>query len=69
MIPLTAEWRVDRERKRRAGAFLAALRREPDDADVRWLADAAAQGDVDHARWELRYARLALGVLTAQRDA
>ncbi|MBI3566953.1 MAG: hypothetical protein HY084_01955 [Gemmatimonadetes bacterium] len=69
LIPLTAEWRVDRERKRRAGAFLAALRREPDDADVRWLADAAAQGDVDHARWELRYARLALGVLTAQRDA
>jgi hypothetical protein len=50
-------------------AFLAAVRREPDEADVAWLATAAARGDQDHARWELRYARIALAVLTAQRDA
>lgn len=50
-------------------AYLAVARQEPDEADVRWLADAAARGDVDHARWELRYARWALAVLTAQRDA
>ncbi|MFI5231561.1 MAG: hypothetical protein ACHQSE_03505 [Gemmatimonadales bacterium] len=50
-------------------AFLAAVRREPDETDVEWLADAAARGDFDHARWELRYARLALAVLVAQRDA
>ena len=50
-------------------AYLAVARREPDEQDVAWLADAAANGDRDHARWELRYARLALAVLTAQRDA
>lgn len=45
------------------------MRREPREADVEWLADAAARGDRDHAQWELRYARLALAVLVAQRDA
>ncbi len=69
LIPFTTEWRVARERRRRASAFLAAVRREPFDIDVDWLADAAANGDRDHALWELRYARLALAVLTAQRDA
>jgi len=50
-------------------AYLAAAGQEPEEAEVRWLADAAALGDLDHARWELRYARWALAVLTAQRDA
>lgn len=45
------------------------LHREPDERDVAWLADAAANGDQDHARWELRYARMALGLLVTQRDA
>lgn len=69
LIPFTPEWRADRERQHRAAVYLAAVRAEPDDADVHWLAEAAAQGDADHARWELRYARLSLAVLTAQRDA
>ena len=69
LIPFTPEWRAARERKRRAGAYVAAVRQEPDEQDVRWLADAAANGDLDHARWELRYARWALAALTAQRDA
>lgn len=34
-----------------------------------WLAEAAANGDLDHARWELRYVRMAVGLLVAQRDA
>ena len=69
LLPLTPEWRAARERRRKAAAFLATVRKEPSDADVAWLADAAARGDHDHARWELRYARLALAVLAAQRDA
>lgn len=36
---------------------------------MEWLAGAAAFGDADHARWELRYARMALAALVAQRDA
>ena len=69
LIPLSAEWRAARERRRKAGAFLDSVRNEPDESDVQWLSSAAARDDADHARWELRYARLALGVLTAQRDA
>lgn len=68
-LPFTAAWRSERERQRRALALVGALRAEPDGEDVVWLADAAANGDQDHARWELRYARAALGLLVAQRDA
>jgi len=69
LIPFTPEWRRDRDRIRRASAFVEAVRREPAESDVQWLSDAAAEGDRDHARWELRYARWALAALSAQRDA
>lgn len=62
-------WVTDRSRAARAAEFLASIVAEPDDADVRWLAEQATGGDVDHARWELRYARRALGLHTARRDA
>jgi len=42
---------------------------EPSQDDVEWLAAAAAAGDADHARWELRYARMAISVFVAERDA
>ena len=58
-----------RRRRQRAATVVAALFREPAEGDVLWLADGAANGDVDHARWELRYARRALGLIAAQRDA
>lgn len=54
---------------RTAQSFARSLFAEPDDQRVAWLAEAATKGDVDHAAWELRYARRALGVLVAQRDA
>ena len=63
------KWRRERTHARRAHAYAAVLQREPADEDVRWLARHAANGDADHARWELRYARRALGLLAAQRDA
>ncbi|MGQ0538183.1 MAG: hypothetical protein ACT4R6_04495 [Gemmatimonadaceae bacterium] len=68
MSGLFATWRSEWQLRKRALGFLAALRREPLDDDVAWLAK-ATQGDLDRARWELRYARTALGVLVAQRDA
>lgn len=67
-LPFTPAWRAERERMRRAVSVAATLMAEPDEADVAWLADAAANGDADHARWELRYVRAALGLLVAQRD-
>lgn len=68
-LPFTTAWRKERERTRLAGVMAAGLRREPEGTDVVWLAEAACDGDQDHARWELRYARAALGLLLAQRDA
>jgi hypothetical protein len=53
----------------RASGYIDALQHEPSSEDVKWLASTATHGDEDHARWELRYARQALGLLTAQRDA
>ena len=63
------EWREARALSKRVQSYVAAVRAEPADEDARWLAAVAAGGDVDHARWELRYARRALGLLAAQRDA
>jgi hypothetical protein len=58
-----------RDAKRQAASYVRVLWEEPADTDVRWLAETATAGDLDHARWELRYARRALGLLVAQRDA
>ena len=68
-MPWFAHWRAERELQRKAAAFVAALFREPDPGDAEWLARTATRGDLDHARWELRYARRALGLIAAQRDA
>ena len=63
------DWRSSRVLRQRAAAYVAALSREPAPEDVRWLAARGTDGDTDHARWELRYARRALGLISAQRDA
>jgi hypothetical protein len=66
---LFAQWRAARQLQRKADRFVETLLGEPHADDVRWLATGATRGDEDHARWELRYARRAIGVLVAQRDA
>ena len=63
------EWRAEREWRRQAASVLRELAREPAAEDVEWLARHGTGGDADHARWELRYARRALGLLSARRDA
>lgn len=68
-MPLFARWRAARQLRRKADQFVSALVIEPTQEDVRFLAHAATRGDEDHARWELRYARRAIGLLVAQRDA
>jgi hypothetical protein len=66
---LFATFRDDRTLLRRSAAFADTLMAEPAEADVAWLTEKATRGDVDHARWELRYLGRALGILVAQRDA
>ena len=63
------EWREARALASRASSYVASVRAEPAEADTQWLAECATRGDIDHARWELRYARRALGLIAAQRDA
>jgi hypothetical protein len=63
------EWRAARQLQRKAEQFVAGLIAEPALSDVSWLTTVATKGDEDHACWELRYARRALGLLVAQRDA
>ena len=62
-------WRKARALQRKADNYVGVLLREPAAEDVAWLATTATKGDEDHARWELRYARRAAGLLVAQRDA
>jgi hypothetical protein len=62
---LRSEWRL----RRGVATFVEKLGADPADTDVSWLAATATSGDLDRARWELRYARRALGLLVAQRDA
>lgn len=61
-------WLSERTLRQRAVAYVASLLREPEDEDARWLAGIAG-GDLDHARWELRYARRSLGMTVSARDA
>lgn len=66
---LFREWRGEWRLRRGTVAYVAGISEEPDADDVRWLAAIATAGDLDRARWELRYARRALGFLAAERDA
>ena len=62
-------WRAERQLQKNAARYVRAIGTEPSGEEVAWLTGAATRGDEDHARWELRYARCALGLLIAQRDA
>ncbi len=62
-------WRAGRVRRERATGFVQYLLTEPAPTDVAWLAEHGTSGDVDHAGWELRYARRAAGLIVASRDA
>ena len=66
---LFRSFRDDRALQRGIASYTTALMTEPSAADVEWLSRQATRGDTDHATWELRYLRRALGILVAQRDA
>jgi hypothetical protein len=68
-VRLFRSFRNDRALLRSSAVYAAALMQEPEATDTDWLSTVATRGDGDHAQWELRYLRRALGVLVAQRDA
>ncbi len=61
-----SEWRASRERRRRANAYLGAVLDGAETRDVEWLAIAAGR---DVASRELTFARRALALIVAERDA
>ncbi len=66
-----AQWTaqlLEREWERRASNYVSSLMTEPSPDAVDRLA-ALGDRDADHARWELRYLRRAIGLLIAGRDA
>jgi hypothetical protein len=62
-----AEWRVQRERSRRAAAYLGQLLRAPEQADVSWLSSLGVPEPV--VIRELTFATRAIGLIVAERDA
>ena len=64
---LIGEWRAARERRRRADGYLRGLLSPPAAAEVDWLAGIV--GDRSLAERELIFARRALGLIVAERDA
>jgi hypothetical protein len=68
-LAMFLKWRSEWRQRRQAASYVVTLRKEPSDEDVKWLATVGTSGDADRARWELRYARAAFGLLAAERDA
>ena len=66
-MSLIGEWRASRERRQRAERYLSALLAPPDASDVDWLA--GLTGNRDGAAQELAFARRAVGLIVAERDA
>src|SRR3954471_21005461 len=68
-MSLLAEWRLTRERRKRAAVYLTAINHEVAAADVAWLAAFMPAPDEKLALRELLFARRALGLIVAERDA
>lgn len=66
-MSLIREWRASRERRRRADSFLTRLLTPPEISDVAWLSQ--LNGSRDIAERELVFARRALALIVAERDA
>lgn len=63
------DWRVARERRRRAAVYLGAITQHVAPADIEWLTRIAAAQDERLAGRELQFARRAIGLIVAERDA
>lgn len=64
---LWLEWRAQRERTRRASTYLGQMLRTPEPADVAWLQSVGVPESV--ACRELIFAKRAIGLIVAERDA
>ena len=63
------EWRVARERRRRAAVYLGAMTQHVAPADIEWLSRIVEGRNERLATRELEFARRAIGLIVAERDA
>lgn len=63
------EWRVARDRRRRAAVYLGAITQHVAPADVEWLTKLTDGQNERVATRELEFARRAIGLIVAERDA
>ena len=68
-MSILTEWRVARERKKRATIYLGAITQHVAPADIEWLAMLAPNHDERLAARELQFARRSIGLIVAERDA
>lgn len=64
---LWSDWRAQRERSRRAAAYVGRLLPTPEHSDVAWLRSVGVTDLV--ANRELTFAKRAIGLIVAERDA
>ncbi|WP_337172906.1 hypothetical protein [Gemmatimonas aurantiaca] len=62
-----SEWQAARDRRRRVASYLGHVLSDPDPAQLRWLSELAGEPRV--AARELAFARRAVGLIVAERDA
>lgn len=69
-MSILSEWRVARERRKLATAYLGAITQQHEaPADIEWLTRLTPNGDERLAARELQFARRAIGLIVAERDA
>jgi hypothetical protein len=68
-MSLLADWRLTRERRRRAALYLAALRHDVAPSDIAWLARLTTPLSEKVALRELLFARRAVALIVSERDA
>lgn len=68
-MSILSEWRVARERRKLASIYLGAITQHVAPADIAWLTRLAPNGGERLAARELLFARRAVGLIVAERDA
>ena len=68
-MSILSEWRMARERRKRAAIYLAAITQPVAPADIEWLTRLIPDHDAQLASRELQFARRAIGLIVAERDA
>ncbi|MEO7998563.1 MAG: hypothetical protein ABI852_14025 [Gemmatimonadaceae bacterium] len=68
-MSILSEWRVARDRRKRAAVYLGAITQHVAPSDIEWLTKLVDGRNGELAARELQFARRAIGLIVAERDA